>query len=1146
MKINKSIQVLCLITLLSGCGGGGGDTSKPVNNDSGSSGKAEFVKPDYQNTPIYNGETSLFEITASNVTQLTTQYSYLLDSLNSIVFGEDYQNLFLHDPVLSNQSDHSGCVTGSTVMKEEEANQHYIITYNNCSAAGWVFNGQSDIYIESSNAEFVLEYGIVPNLTISNEVLGVVYSTEGFAIASSEEENSDSSAIVNILFKGSDESSHDILFSDVRLDAVLDATNIGYGIGFNGDIYFSDLGKLTVKTDKFYPNNDIALPPIVGAQYSFVSQNTALAELKGNDISSIRLTNEFIPLEFYLADLDDVYNNEVNSAPRADILAPDSIRRNSIITLDASQSKDPDLEPLGYEWKLTAFPENASWQISTGSKIEFLGDLPGLYRISLTVVDPSGAENTAEHEFKLEKLPAIVSDITAYDEIELGEHYTAIINLSNDEVDGPFEYKIAYGPSNISISEQGEVNWLSNAPDFGSNLKVNFAVDISNSDTQTRAKHQINLHSRGGVDNHSVGYVNNSTSGVASIKLSNNKRGVLRSNVDYVLNLSETGFLEYNKWIPPLPLNAEHVGAFLNQSGTQLNWLSITYNQEAAKHQIFLSNEDSSSLLIDDVAAENYNSMVFDYNGDDIEDILLSAGHSYDSYLINGNDLSITKLIVAPDLSLNYSNSLIQVCDLNNDGFKELIDRGNIFDVKQNKYLIEPYSEYEFKAFTSGGNCRVTRYKASDHYSELIWWEDGELQVSIEKFETNFHDGISIGLEVDSPYSHVYFSSSKELHYFDQQWQLFSVSIDENPFGRVIGAVDFDNDGIQSLLVSKTDSLEGSYLYEEYTMQSFSYENGRWQLEYSSVPQGQLPNLHIVGAVNDTVSVSDFGRSAQITHNNAPVTFTGEMLLTQDNENQIEYSLTQINNETFIVKRNIGSTSVIWQTSVSEVTFSNSYDFAFTESETHLSFKSGTRYFTIVKQTGEVVSRVFFPYLPSEEMSKIIIGYYDLGIAFYENPSLLPISIDSSNWPVPLDFLQESTSHVAHVHAIQLDSDPQLELIIDYRTFGSFDEEGGLIVLDTKTKALEILDGQQTKGFTIYHKEKILDEAIGGVYGRNYLAQYSIEKTISLVDKLSNQVIWESPQISNNYHDVLIQKDERDSWSLYILGSEFLTYPYLN
>ena len=96
MKINKSIQVLCLITLLSGCGGGGGDTSKPVNNDSGSSGKAEFVKPDYQNTPIYNGETSLFEITASNVTQLTTQYSYLLDSLNSIVFGEDYQNLFLN------------------------------------------------------------------------------------------------------------------------------------------------------------------------------------------------------------------------------------------------------------------------------------------------------------------------------------------------------------------------------------------------------------------------------------------------------------------------------------------------------------------------------------------------------------------------------------------------------------------------------------------------------------------------------------------------------------------------------------------------------------------------------------------------------------------------------------------------------------------------------------------------------------------------------------------------------------------------------------------------------------------------------------------------------------------------------------------
>jgi hypothetical protein len=1140
MQKNKLAQVFCLIVLLTGCGGGGDDKGQTVNNDSGSSGKTEFVKP------VYNGKLSLFEITPNNVTDLTTRFSYLLDSLNSIVFGADYQNLFLHDPTLNNQTNNSDCVTGSSNIKEEQANQHYIITYNNCSAAGWVFNGQSDIYIKRANAEFVFEYGIVPNLTISNEVLGVTYLTEGFAIASSDDINSDSSAIVNIQFKNVDESSHDILFSDVRLDAILDATHVGYGIGFNGDIYFSDLGKLTIKTNEFYPTNDISLPSIIGAKYSLISQNTASVGLKANGISTIHLSNQFLPLQFYLAELDDVYKNTVNSAPKASILAPDSIKRNSIITLDASQSKDPDLEPLGYEWKLTAFPENASWQMSTGSKIEFLGDLPGLYRISLTVVDPSGAENTTEHEFKLEKLPAVISDITAYDEIELGEHYTAIINLSNDEVDGPFEYKIAYGPSNISISEQGEVDWLSNAPDFGSNLKVSFAVDISNSDTQTRIKHQINLQSRGGIDIRSVGYVDNSTSGVASIQLLNNKRGVLRSNDDYVLSLSETGLLEYNKWVPPLAFNVDHVGAFLNQSGTQLNWLSIMYNQGAAKHQIFLSNEDSSSLLIDDVSADNYNSLVFDYNGDGIEDILLSAGHSYDSYLINGNDFSITKLIVAPDLSLNYSNSLIQVCDLNNDGFKELIDRGSIFDVKQNKYLIEPFSEYEFKAFTSGDDCRVTRYKASDHYSELIWWEDGELQVSIEKFDTNFHDGISIGLEVDSPYSHVYFSNSKELYYFDQQWELFSVSIAENPFGRVIGAVDFDNDGIQSLLVSKTDSLEGSYLYEEYTMQSFSYENGRWQLEYSSVPQGQLPNLHIVGAVDDTVSISDFSRLAEITHNNASVTFTGEMLLSQDNENQIEYSLTQINNETFIVKRNIGSTSVIWQTSVSEVTFSNSYDFAFTESETYLSLKSDIRYYTIAKQTGEVVSRAYFPYLPSEELSKVIIGYYGLGIAFYENPSLSPISIDSSNWPVPLDFLQESTSHVAHVHAIQLDSDPQLELIIDYRTFSSFDEEGGLIVLDTKTKALEILDGQQTKGFTIYHKEKILDEAIGGVYGRNYLAQYSIEKTISLVDKLSNQVIWESPQISNNYHDVLVEKDERDAWSLYILGSEFLTYPYLN
>ena len=98
MKLNKLTKLFCLTIILAGCGGGGNDASQPANNDSGSSGKTKFVKPDYQNTPTYDGELSLFEITASNVTQLTTQYSYLIDSLNSIVFGEDYQNLFLHRP----------------------------------------------------------------------------------------------------------------------------------------------------------------------------------------------------------------------------------------------------------------------------------------------------------------------------------------------------------------------------------------------------------------------------------------------------------------------------------------------------------------------------------------------------------------------------------------------------------------------------------------------------------------------------------------------------------------------------------------------------------------------------------------------------------------------------------------------------------------------------------------------------------------------------------------------------------------------------------------------------------------------------------------------------------------------------------------
>ena len=53
MQKNKLAQVFCLIVLLTGCGGGGDDKGQTVNNDSGSSGKTEFVKP------VYNGKLSL-------------------------------------------------------------------------------------------------------------------------------------------------------------------------------------------------------------------------------------------------------------------------------------------------------------------------------------------------------------------------------------------------------------------------------------------------------------------------------------------------------------------------------------------------------------------------------------------------------------------------------------------------------------------------------------------------------------------------------------------------------------------------------------------------------------------------------------------------------------------------------------------------------------------------------------------------------------------------------------------------------------------------------------------------------------------------------------------------------------------------------
>jgi hypothetical protein len=378
---------------------------------------------------------------------------------------------------------------------------------------------------------------------------------------------------------------------------------------------------------------------------------------------------------------------------------------------------------------------------------------------------------------------------------------------------------------------------------------------------------------------------------------------------------------------------------------------------------------------------------------------------------------------------------------------------------------------------------------------------------------------------------------------FNEQWQLVTHSLQNNLPGEAIGSADFDNDGIGSLVTFKREGEDFQNPY--YTIQALEWKNNEFQAQYSTASQASLPRGFIVNADDEEMVISDFGRQAYIRDGEAIVNYTEEMLLSQDKELGIEYVLKTINFDTHLLKRNIGSSSAVWQTKVDELSFSNSSNFDVTESDSLLSFKRELKQYTVSKQTGEVVARVFFPELPSSELSKIMIGYYDISFGFFDTSSLEPVEINDKDWPISLELFQQGPFAVARTQFIQLDSDPQLELVLDYRTNGATVEEGGLIVLDMFDLTLESLSESQQSGFTIFEKDKVAEGAVNKVYGRNYFAHYSTENTISLVDKLSNKVIWQSPEIVEGLQDINLQETADSGLVLHILGDYLQSFPYL-
>ncbi len=78
-----------------------------------------------------------------------------------------------------------------------------------------------------------------------------------------------------------------------------------------------------------------------------------------------------------------------NNAPLADAGTPQTVPRNTTVTLDGSKSSDADQDPLTYLWSLTSIPSGSAAALSDPQvqKPQFFIDLPGDYIAQLIVND---------------------------------------------------------------------------------------------------------------------------------------------------------------------------------------------------------------------------------------------------------------------------------------------------------------------------------------------------------------------------------------------------------------------------------------------------------------------------------------------------------------------------------------------------------------------------------------------------------------------------------------------------------------------------------------------------------------------------------------------------------------------------------------
>lgn len=810
LNMYKLFVVYFLALIIVGCGGGGTDSNVSIPATGSDSWSPE--------EPNYVGKREVFEVAPNEASETVLSVVESLDFLNMLAFGNDYSELyFLSENRTAIIDDSVTCTTGNVSTNESDTQVEAV--YDKCQIDGSEITGTVKAFVDGS------EVIVIPNLSLLDITLNELSTISGYFVLSNP-----SFATFNLLLDTGQES---LFFDDFTLS--FNYQNSVWNGDFSGDIYLSSQGKLSISptTDEnseekdsisfaLNVSGDVDMYVVANLQESLVYTYSA----------------EYIPVTLPLNVTIDNFDDLINESPSA-VISPEILtsNRNTPFVLTAYASTDPDYDPLQASWELISGPTGGDITVNSDSTAIFNAHLPGEYVISLNVEDVAGNKSKIERTIKvLKNTPSLELSLTN-EKNYIGHEFAAHTTILNDEFDGPYTYKIQYGPANMSVDSTGYIIWDSVIPNFGFDVDINFGLYVENSDkawleekTLTFTPEQApTIEKVAGTQSVSFpmsSYTNSAfvaeSSSIPKLFNGGNKLTQLTYNSGQI-TLENTVLITNKR-------NAQYQDVYdANNDGVDDYWFSgiEVDNDESESTHIYWKDgktfEEHSFMQLDDSYGRTLKFKLIDLDQDNQPEIFVSSSvWGYDTQVY---DFVTSEVLYELD---KFSFDFSRACDFNGDGFVDFSYGSRVVDIINNSDIYNQSNVRIYPIDTDGDNiCDLVESSVYEMTTNIIRTSLDNQSIALidnQILDRNFIIGNFVGDAGEEVVIQYYVngqSSSTEavvLFKIDDQFQISSETIAreiaatyQDPLNDV-AIYDVDGDGYDEI-IRRSDAEGGGVQY---------------------------------------------------------------------------------------------------------------------------------------------------------------------------------------------------------------------------------------------------------------------------------------------------------------------------------------------